>query len=72
MLIKPEELQANGITVQKVVQHPGDFIINFPGKHLHVCAWCDVCMKVCARALQQLQRRNRHDGVFTFECLVTI
>ena len=32
VLIKPEELQANGITVHKVVQHPGDFIINFPGE----------------------------------------
>ena len=31
VLIKPEELAAQGITVQKVVQHPGDFIINFPG-----------------------------------------
>ena len=34
VLIKPEELAAHGITVQKVVQHPGDFIINFPGWNL--------------------------------------
>ena len=32
VLIKPEELRANGIEVHKVVQHPGDFIINFPGE----------------------------------------
>ena len=30
-MIKPEVLRAAGITVHKVVQHPGDFIINFPG-----------------------------------------
>jgi len=34
VLIKPETLEAAGIAVQKVVQHPGDFIINFPGKLL--------------------------------------
>ncbi|DBA78911.1 TPA: hypothetical protein ACH3X1_008792 [Trebouxia sp. C0004] len=33
VLIKPDTLEAAGITVQKVVQHPGDFIINFPGAY---------------------------------------
>lgn len=33
VLIKPDTLEAAGIAVQKVVQHPGDFIINFPGAY---------------------------------------
>lgn len=37
VLIKPEELEAHGIPVQKVVQHPGDFIINFPGQLSMLC-----------------------------------
>lgn len=34
IMIKPEVLVENHIPVQKVVQYPGDFIINFPGKPL--------------------------------------
>ncbi|KAL3150355.1 hypothetical protein ABBQ32_000197 [Trebouxia sp. C0010 RCD-2024] len=33
IMIKPEVLVENHIPVQKVVQYPGDFIINFPGAY---------------------------------------
>lgn len=32
VLMKPEVIEAAGIKVHRVVQHPGDFIINFPGE----------------------------------------
>ena len=33
--MKPSVLEAKGITVHRVVQNPGDFIVTFPGKLLH-------------------------------------
>ena len=46
VLIKPEVLEASNIPVQKGVQHPGDFIINFPGQNLHLLP--DICVQQCA------------------------
>lgn len=56
VLIKPEELEAHGIPVQKVVQHPGDFIINFPGQLFHVvlCRFAPLCAPRAACWYQRL------------------
>lgn len=58
VLIKPDILEANGIRVHRVVQHPGDFIVNFPGKQNSLCS-----MRLC---------RPLHAASATESCLVHI